>query len=181
LFNKPGPLKVFIPDFKFLLLDISHEPDENIKGIPILQILLTTLKYIFKPDIKNKLPEIIQLFKEIKNKNTSLDYLVALINYLVSAAGNLDNEEIEVTVSKVFSEGGEIMATIAEKLINQGIEQGIEQGIDQGIDKGKWDVVMNMLREGASIDFISKVTGFTAHQIKEFKEKIKEQQENAAA
>jgi hypothetical protein len=77
------------------------------------------------------------------------------------------------TVSKVFSEGGEIMAAIAEKLINQ--------GIDQGIDKGKWDVVMNMLREGASIDFISKVTGFTADQIKEFKEKIQEQKENAAA
>ena len=65
------------------------------------------------------------------------------------------------------------MAAIAEKLINQGIEKGI--------DKGKWDVIMNMLREGASIDFTSKVTGFTADQIKEFKEKIQEQKEDAAA
>jgi predicted transposase/invertase (TIGR01784 family) len=163
LFNKPGPLKVFIPDFQFLLLDISHEPDENIKGIPKLRILLMTLKYIFNPKIKNKLPEIIQLFKKIKNKNTTLDYLVTLIKYLINSAGNLDKEEIEVTVSKVFSQGGEIMATIAEKLI------------DQGTNKGKWDVVMNMLQEGASIDFISKVTGFTADQINEFNEKIKEQ------
>jgi predicted transposase/invertase (TIGR01784 family) len=181
LFKKPGPLKVFIPDFKFLLLDISHEPDENIRGNPILQILLKTLKYIFKPGIKNKLPEIIQLFEKIKNKNNALDYLAALINYLVSTAGNLDNEEIEVNVSKVFSEGGKIMATIAEKLINQGINQGIEQGIDRGIDKGKWDVVMNMLREGITIDIISKVTGFTAAQIKEFEEKIQAEQGNAAA
>lgn len=173
LFKTPGPLQVFIPDFKFLLVDISHEPDENIKGEPLLQILLKTLKYIFKPDIKNKLPEIIQLFEKIKNKNTALDYLAALITYLVNAAGNLDNEEIEVTVSKVFSEGGEIMTTIAEKLINQ--------GIDQGIDKGKWDVVMNMLRESFSIDTISKITGFTARQIKEFEEKLREQQENAVA
>jgi predicted transposase/invertase (TIGR01784 family) len=169
LFDTPTPLHVFIPDFKYLLLDISHEPDENIKGSPILQILLKTLKYIFKPEIKTKLPEIIQLFEEIKNKNNALDYLSALITYLVNAAGNLDNEEIEVTVSKVFSEGGEIMATIAEKLVNK------------GIDKGKWDVVMNMLREGASIDFISKVTGFTPYQIKEFEEKLREQQENAVA
>ena len=174
LFNTPGPLRVFIPDFKFLLLDISHEPDKNIKGEPLLQILLKTLKYVFKPDIKNKLPEIIQLFEEIKNKNTALDYLAALITYLVNAAGNLDNEDIEVTVSNVFrKEGGEIMATIAEKLINQGIEKGI--------DKGKWDVVLNMLREGFSIDIISKVIGFTAQQIKEFQEKLQEQQENAAA
>jgi predicted transposase/invertase (TIGR01784 family) len=181
LFKTPGPLQVFIPDFKFLLLDVSQEPDENIKGNPILQILLKTLKYIFKPDIKNKLPEIIQLFKKIKNKNTALDYLVALINYLVSAAGNLENEEIEVTVSKVFSEGGEVMATIAEKLINQGIEKGIDQGINQGIEKGKWDVVMKMLNKGMDIDIIEEITGFTADQIKEFEEKIKEQQENAAA
>jgi len=78
-------------------------------------------------------------------------------------------QEIEETVSKVFSEGGEIMATIAEKLI------------DKGVDKGKWDVVMNMLRERASINFISKVTGFTVGQIEEFKKKLREQQENAAA
>jgi predicted transposase/invertase (TIGR01784 family) len=165
LFNNPGPLNVFIPDFQFLLLDISHEPDENIKGIPILKILLMTLKYIFKPKLNNKLPEIIQLFEKIKNKKTALDYLVTLINYLMSAAGNLDNEEIEVTVSKVFNQGGEIMATIAEKLINQ----------------TKWDVVMNLLREGIPIDIISKCTGFTADQIKEFKEKMQEQKEDAAA
>ena len=41
------------------------------------------------------------------------------------------------------------MATIAEKLINQ----------------GKWDVVMNMLREGASIDFIAKVTGLKKEEV----------------
>jgi predicted transposase/invertase (TIGR01784 family) len=69
------------------------------------------------------------------------------------------------------------MATIAEKLINQ----GIEKGIDQGIDKGKWDVVMKMLSKGVDIDFIEEITGFTADQIKEFKEKLQEQRENAAA
>ena len=52
------------------------------------------------------------------------------------------------------------MATIAEKLINQ------------GIDKGKWDVVMNLLRERIPIDTISKCTGFTVDQIKKFKEKM---------
>jgi predicted transposase/invertase (TIGR01784 family) len=164
LFNKPGPMKVFIPDFKYLLLDISHQPDENIKGSPILQILLKTLKYIFKPEIKTKLPEIIQLFEKIKNKNTALDYLSALITYLVNAAGNLENEEIEVTVSKVFSEGGDIMATIAEKLVN----------------KGKWDMIMNLLREGIPVDIIAKTSGFTAGQINEFKEKMQNQKVNAA-
>lgn len=87
----------------------------------------------------------------------------------MSSAGNLDEEEIEVPVSEVFNQGGEIMAAIAEKLINQ------------GIDKGKWNVVMNMLREGLSVDIISKTSGFTTAQINEFKEKVETQQVNAAA
>jgi hypothetical protein len=65
----------------------------------------------------------------------------------------------------VFNEGGEIMATIAEKLINQ----------------GKWDVVLNMLRKGIDIPAIEELTGFTAAQINEFKEKMQAQQVNAAA
>jgi predicted transposase YdaD len=98
-----------------------------------------------------------------------LDYLETLVNYLMSSAGNLEEKEIEAPVSEVFNEGGEIMATIAEKLINQ------------GIDKGKWNVVMNMLREGLSVDIISKASGFTVAQINEFKEKLQAQQVDAAA
>jgi hypothetical protein len=56
-----------------------------------------------------------------------------------------------------------------------------EKWIEKGIDKGKWDVVIKMLREGFSIDAISKVTDFTTHQINEFKEKMQDQQVNAAA
>jgi predicted transposase/invertase (TIGR01784 family) len=68
------------------------------------------------------------------------------------------------------------MATIAEKLINQGIEKGIEKGID----KGKWYVVINMLRKGMDIGSIEELTGFTAAQINEFKERMQGQPLNAA-
>jgi hypothetical protein len=57
------------------------------------------------------------------------------------------------------------MATIAEKLKSE----------------AKWEMVMNMLREGLSIDIISKTTGFTDTQINEFKEKIQTEKVNAAA
>jgi predicted transposase YdaD len=94
-----------------------------------------------------------------------LDYQETLVNYLMSSAGNLEEKEIEVPVSEVFNEGGEIMATIAEKLTK----------------KAKLEVVMNMLREGLSVDIISKTSGFAVTQINEYKEKMQEQQVNAAA
>jgi predicted transposase/invertase (TIGR01784 family) len=158
LFNKPGPMEVFIPDFQFILLDITREPDENIKGGPILQILLKTLKYRSKPEIKEKLPEIIRLFKEIENKNTALYYLVTLVNYLVSTAGYLGNEDIEATVSKVFKEGGEIMQTIASKWKKEGKREGKREG--------KKETAMIMLEDGMPIEKISKYTGLTEKEIK---------------
>jgi hypothetical protein len=42
-------------------------------------------------------------------------------------------------------------------------------------------MIMNLLREGIPIDIIAKTSGFTASQINEFKEKMKDQQVNAAA
>ena len=94
-----------------------------------------------------------------------LDYLETLVTYLMSSPGNLEEKEIEAPVSEVFNEGGEIMATIAEKIAK----------------KAKWEVVMNMLRKGIDIPTIEELTGFTAAQINEYKEKMQEQQVNAAA
>ena len=74
-------------------------------------------------------------------------------------------EELQEPVNRLIEEGGADMQTI----------------FDKWIEKGKWDVVMNLLRDGLSIDFISRATGFTAAQINEFKEKMKDQQVNAAA
>jgi predicted transposase YdaD len=99
------------------------------------------------------------------SSGNALDYLETLVNYLMSSASNLEEKEIEVPVSEVFNEGGEIMATIAEKIAK----------------KAKWEVVMNLLREGLSVDIISKASGFTVTQINEYKEKMQEQQVNAAA
>jgi hypothetical protein len=69
----------------------------------------------------------------------------------------------------IIEEGGAKMETIFEKWV----------------EKGKWeaklDMIMNLLREGISIDSISKASGFTVGQINEFKEKMQAQQVNAAA
>ncbi|MBO0588617.1 Rpn family recombination-promoting nuclease/putative transposase [Sporosarcina sp. E16_8] len=62
-----------------------------------------------------------------------------------------------------------IFAMEREEGERKGIEQGIERGIEQGIEQGIAKVVLEMLKEGASIDFIAKVT----HLDKEAIEKIR--------
>ena len=63
-----------------------------------------------------------------------------------------------------------------EDAIEQGIEQGIEKGIEQGIKLGSKETLVNtvkeMLKNDASIEFISKVTKLSNKEIKKIEESI---------
>ena len=78
------------------------------------------------------------------------------------------------------------MATIAEKWINKGKEEGKEEGIKEkegikeGKKEGKWEMIMNLLREGLPIDLIAKTSGFSADQIKQYKESLQTREANLA-
>ena len=50
-------------------------------------------------------------------------------------------------------------------------EEGIEKGKKEGIQQGMEKLVLNMLKEGAEISFISKVSGWTREQILKLKDK----------
>ena len=173
LFEDPAGVESYIPDFSFNLQDISHMPDEDIQGSPLLRMILTTFKYIHSPELRNKLWDIFKLFLELSDKNNISEYLEALVTYLSNSPGKLTEEEIQEPVTRIIEEGGANMETIFQKWI--------DKGFDKGIDKGKWDVVMNSLREGIPIDIIAKISGFTTAQINEFKEKMQDQHVNAAA
>ena len=55
--------------------------------------------------------------------------------------------------------------TFAEKLEQRGIEKGIRKGRQEGLQEGMKTVVLNMLKEGAEVPFIAKVTGLSAAEI----------------
>jgi predicted transposase/invertase (TIGR01784 family) len=177
LFNAPGNLEEYIPDFKYNLYDISHVPDEEIKGAILLRILFKTLKYIFTPGLRYKLrEEIFPLFLELKDKEKGTEYLEVLLRYLTGSARNLPEDELNETVIQLFEEGGDLMATIAEKWKQQGKTEGKTEGKlegkKEGRKEGKWDVVKRSLKEGLPIKTIERITGFPSEEIYRFKEKI---------
>jgi predicted transposase YdaD len=84
------------------------------------------------------------------------------------------------------------MATIAEKWLNKGKEEGKEEGIkegkkegikegkEEGKKEGKWEMILNLLREGLPVDLIAKTSGYSADQIKQYKESLQTRQANLA-
>ena len=169
-FKAPGYLEEYIPDFNYRLYDISHVPDEEIKGAVLLRILLMTLKYIFTPELNHRLrEEIFPLFLELKDKEKGTEYLDVLLRYLTRSARGLPEKELDESVRKLFEEGGDMMQTIAEKWKKEGIKigekRGEKKGEERGIEKKAIETAKNLLEMGIDVDMIAKATGLKKEQV----------------
>ena len=56
-----------------------------------------------------------------------------------------------------------------EEGLEEGLEKGREEGLEEGLGKGREEIARNALAEGASIEFVQKITGFDIDKIKSLK------------
>jgi hypothetical protein len=72
----------------------------------------------------------LSLLRELVKARSGLEYLEVVLRYLAVAAPHLSDEELKHAVEEAFPQiGGALMATIAEKWVEQGIERGVKRGI----------------------------------------------------
>ena len=117
LFDLPESLQEYLPDFRYLLCDLTQYSDEEMRGGG---------KHIFAEDLADRLPGILKLLKDLLNKRSGLEYLETLLRYVASGSDQIREEEIECGIKEILREkGGDIMPTLAEQWIEQGIQQGI--------------------------------------------------------
>ena len=175
LFEKNKDIENYIPCFKAEVFDISHIPDEQIRGEVILRVLFMAEKYIFNPDLFNKLGDIFDIFNILSNKSRATEYLEVLLRYLFTTIDAGKAPELKKALKKAIKEGESLMPTIAEKWfqdgvdvgIEKGIEKGIEQGIEKGFVKGKIEDAQKMIALGMDVATIHKITGLPISKINE--------------
>jgi predicted transposase/invertase (TIGR01784 family) len=139
LFALPdGSFSGYVPDFRYILFDLSLYPDEAIKGAVFNRVTLLLLKHVFDADFTERLPVIFSLLGELLEKETGMEYLETVIRYVFRTTENITAEKLKKIVETSLSEGkGEaVMTTLAEKYIEEGFQKGIQQGIQQGILEG---------------------------------------------
>ena len=154
LFDLPDELQAYMPNFRYLLCDLSHRSDEEIKGTVTLRAAFLLLKHIFSDDLGNRLPEILSLLKSLSDKQSGLEYLETILKYLASGTDKVGAEDLEKAVTEIFEDkGGHIMPTLAEQWTQQGIQQGIQQGMQQGMQQGKLQSVRESVIENLETRF----------------------------
>ena len=127
-----GPDKRFlpyIPDFSFVLLDLSGISDEDIKGEVLCRVGLLLLKHVFTPGYEEKIPDILSLLQTLLEKQTGLQYIETVIRYILSTAENMSAENLkQIVEEKLSAKQGALTMTIADRIRKEGMNEGIHLG-----------------------------------------------------
>jgi len=97
-----------------------------------LRVALLILKYIFREDIRERLPGILKFLRDLSEKRTGMEYIETILRYIVNAAptDNIGREDLRAAVDEALPHrGGEIMPTIADEWIKEGMQQGFLQAL----------------------------------------------------
>lgn len=130
----PEELKLYVPNFDFLLFDISSYSDEDIKGTAQLKILFTLFRDLNTNDSQKRdlaILRSIHYLHELENKQSAVGYLETLMRYIFTVAKDFTKKDMEKMIFQLEtakSEGSEVVMTLADILRKEGIEQGIELG-----------------------------------------------------
>lgn len=126
-------LKVYVPDFQFILDDLTVLTEEELKGLELLRAAIMMLKYIKRTDFVPRLKKILRLLKSAMESRLEEDWFIVFIQYIFSVRDDLQPEELKKLVEKNISadKGGELMS-IAEQLMEKGRKEGIEEGRKEG-------------------------------------------------
>jgi predicted transposase/invertase (TIGR01784 family) len=165
LFEEITGTTQYIPDFRSEIFDISHISDEKIKGEILLQVHFLLLKYIFKPELLEKLHEILELLFKLSNKTKATEYLEVMLRYLVASVDSKKTGKLEKEIGKAIKSRGEIMPTIAEKWVQEGKIEGKKEE--------KLEIAEKMLQKGLSNADIRDITGLSIKKVEAIRNSLK--------
>ena len=171
----PKDIKKFVPDFEYLLYDISRYTDKEIKGEAQLRIIFTIFRDVLMKDSEGLRESILRAAKylqELEDKQTGIEYFETMMRYIFSAGKNLTRSDINKIIEKIettYPEGSEVVMTLAQIFREEGKEEGIIKGIEKGIEvgakQGKLEVAKRLINMELPIEQIVDATGLSKKEI----------------
>jgi len=130
----PEDVIKYVPNYEYLLYDLSRYTDEEIKGEVQLRILLTIFRDVFTKDSKaiiDTVQRAAEHLGKLEDQQTGIEYFETFMKYILNASWKLTKEDVEDIIKKVetnYPEGSEVVMTLAEVLRQEGRQEGIQEG-----------------------------------------------------
>ncbi|OOV43046.1 transposase [Leptospira kirschneri serovar Pomona] len=152
--NEEEVFKKYIPDFELELFDLSKVDLSRLESIS-LRVILGVVQKIWEGDTSflNHLGEVFELLTGLKNESKRVEIFQKLFLYIFNV------RELEPTSllshSKISRDYEDLAMTTAEKLRKEGEIKGLIK------------TARNMLLDGASLEYVLKITGLTEQELKD--------------
>lgn len=162
-------LRLYLPDFAYILYDFSSYSDEEIKGQILTRICLDLFKHIFDPDLADHLRKATPLLRELLLEGrTGLEAIELIATYIANAS-DISLEELANILETVSKETGGMVMSLASTLEEKGIQKGIQQGMAKGELIG--DIRTEQLRKGLPMSDKKELEKLS---VEELEKKLKE-------
>lgn len=167
----------FIPDFDYILMDLSDYTDEDIKNNIFNKLTMKTVALIMKnirnnEKLEKNLIDYLEVCKLYYTEDKGLKFLESIVRYLFQGS-DLPREILTQKMGEISFVGGNLAMNTAAQCEKQGFEKGIEQGKQEGklegIEQGKIETAKNMISSGLDIKLVVKVTGLPKEKILELR------------
>lgn len=162
----PKDIKKYVPNYEYLLYDISTYTDEEIKGEAQLRIILSVFRDIFTKNsrgLQESILEAVEYLVELEDKQSGIEYFETLMRYIFSARANLTETDVKEIIKKIettYPEGSEVVMTLAEKFMEEGVMKGLEK------------VVRKSIIKGLTTEDIIEITGLKKEEIEDIRKKM---------
>lgn len=179
LFTYPTLAKKAMAD-DYHLIDLYAMNDNDIDYEKHLSFVLYTLKHIHDRDTLKMLEQAMQKCTKALIIDKGKDYVhTKLILWYTDSKVPAENKQLleQLIVDNLPKEDTDnIMRTIADTYIEEGINKGIAigeaRGEARGVEKRNIEIARRMLKENTDIKFISSVTGLSTDDILKIQNKM---------
>lgn len=124
--NVPIEFGEYIPDYQYILYDLSHFSTEDIRGNARLCIFMEILRTIHRSDgeFTEGFRRALESMRDLEMQTTGMGYFETCVRYIMNVRQNVTLEEIYGLTKSALAEGGEMIMTIAEQLVEKGRQEG---------------------------------------------------------
>ena len=166
-------IKKYIPNFEYLLFDLSEVNKQSTKLISETMIIIKALsrtRYASRAEAEEILIEAVELIEKAKEKDQVTYYVSACIRYMLSVRSDISEKEMKQIAEQISVEGGELVMSVAEKLRQEGVEEGREKAREE---ENKI-TAKTMIVEGEPMDKIIRYSRLTKEEIDKIRKEIRE-------
>ena len=107
-------------------------------------------------------------FKELLSKQPDMEEAMVYLR-------KFSEEEQQQILTEAKEKNHRDQMAREDYVFDQGLQEGMEKGRQEGVEKGRQEgvekLIINMLKNGASINFISKYTDWSEEKIKQIKDR----------